>query len=347
VRSDVAAGAAGATSGTLETPGWIRRLLGKTVFWVFVVEIILIVTFGLLSENHVFWTKESFQNLAIDGAAIVALAAAVSLLLGAGEFDISLGANVILSSVVGGKVMTLISSTGEFGESKNVGIGIACGFAACCATGLCMGLINGLIITQMKVNSFITTLGTLGIATGIAYVISGGQDLAYIPNSLQLHFGVKSAFGLVPYIAIATGAIVVVFWLMVSFTKFGLWTLSTGSSRVAARRAGLRVEYHLVKLFALVGIVSGYVGFIDLARFSTTNVGGHQTDALQAIAGTVIGGTGMFGGVISIGGAVIGAMLAVILNSGLIIIGVQAFYQLIAIGVILILAVFIDQRRRM
>jgi ribose transport system permease protein len=325
---------------------WSRALVGRTVFWVFVVEVVLVVVFGLLSENHVFWTKQSFQNMAIDGSSIVMLSAAVSLLLGAGEFDISMGANVILSSVVGGKIMTTISSNGEFGEYTHVGIGITCGFAACCATGLLMGIVNGLIVTVMKVNSFITTLGTLGIATGIAYVISGGEDLAYVPNQVQVHFGVNSAFDLVPYIALTAAVIVFIFWVIITWTRFGLYTLAIGSSREAARRAGLRVEWHLVKLFAIVGLVAGYVGFIDLARFATTNVGGHQTDALQAIAGTIIGGTGMFGGVVSIGGAVIGSMLAVILNSGLIIVGVQAFYQLIVIGVILILAVFIDQRRR-
>lgn len=327
----------------------IRRwhvLVGKTVFWVAIVELLLILIFGLLSPNgHVFWTTASFRNIAIDASEVVPLAAAVSLLLGAGELDISLGANIILSSVLGGTVMTAVSSTSEFGVYQHVGLGIALGLVVCIATGATMGLANGLIVTKMKVNSFITTLGTLGIATGIADIVSDGQDLAGVPNTLQLKFGVRSV-GVLPYPAIVGIVLVVGLWLLVKFTRYGVHTLALGSSRQAAHRAGLKVDRHLVSLFVLVGSFGGFVGFIDLSRFATTNVGGHLTDALQAIAGSVIGGTSMFGGTIAIFGSVIGAMLSVILSNGLQIVNVQAFYQLIAVGVVLIVAVFIDQRRQ-
>ena len=97
-------------------------------------------------------------------------------------------------------------------------------------------------------------------------------------------------------------------------------------------------------LFVIVGFVAGICGVIDISRFATTNLSGHQTDALSAIAGAVIGGTSLFGGRISVPGAIFGAFLAVILQTGLVILGLQPFYQLIAIGTVLILAVFIRSR---
>jgi ribose transport system permease protein len=327
-----------------------KAILSRTVFWVFGVEVVLIVVFGFVSPGHVFWTAGSFRDLAVDGAEIVPLAAAVAFLLGAGELDISLGANIILSSVLGGRVMGAITmgstSILEQGTYKHVPLGILVGLLVCCLTGATVGAVNGLVVTRLRVNSFITTLGTLGIATGIADIVSNGADLANIPNALQLEFGVRALGGVIPYPALLGAFLVCAFWALLTFTRFGLHTLSLGSSREAARRAGLKVDRHIMFLFVGVGTFAGLVGFIDLSRFATTNIGGHQTDALEAIAGAVIGGTSMFGGKVSIFGAVIGAMLAVILNAGLVIVGVQAFYQLIAVGVVLILAVFVDQRRQ-
>jgi ribose transport system permease protein len=339
-----------AESGDVAPQSIWDAILSRTVFWVVGVEIVLIIVFGLLSPNHVFWTAGSFRELAVDGSEVVLLAAAVAFLLGAGELDISLGANIILSSVLGGRVMGAITagSPGILtqGSFHHVVPGILIGLLVCCATGATIGAVNGLAVTRLRVNSFITTLGTLGIATGIAQIASNGADISNIPTELQLHFGVSSIGGVIPYPALLVGVLVCGLWALLRFTRFGLHTISLGSSREAARRAGLKVDRQLMTLFIGVGAIGGLVGFIDLARFATTNIGGHQTDALAAIAGAVIGGTSMFGGSVSIPGAIIGAMLAVILNSGLVIVGVQAFYQLIVVGIVLIIAVVVDQRRK-
>ena len=122
---------------------------------------------------------------------------------------------------------------------------------------------------------------------------------------------------------------------------YGMHTLAIGSSRQAAERAGVSIDLHVVSLFVLVGLLAGIAGVFDLSRFATTNLSGHQTDALSAIAGAVIGGTKLFGGRASVIGAVFGATLAVILETGLVIQGLSPFYQLIAVGVVLIVAVYI------
>jgi ribose transport system permease protein len=106
------------------------------------------------------------------------------------------------------------------------------------------------------------------------------------------------------------------------------------------------VNLHIVVMFTLVGMLAGVAGFIDLTRFATTNLAGHTNDGLSAITAAVIGGTSLFGGRISLAGVLSGTLLAVILEDGLIVVGLSPFYQLIAIGVVLIAAVSLDQYRR-
>jgi len=334
-------------------PHWQRvslAVVSRTVFWVALVEVALVIVFGFLSTDHVFWTLGSFQDIALDAAEVVPLAAALALLLGAGELDISVGANIILSSVLGGKVMIALSTPTAAqlanGVFPNLGESITLGLLTCLAVGVGIGLVNGLVVTRLKVNSFITTLAMLGIATGIAEIVANDVDLANIPTPLQLQFGVATLGGILPYPALLGLVVVIVLWLVLTFTRFGLHTVALGSSREAARRAGLHVDREVVALFMIVGAVAGLAAFIDLSRFATTNITGHQTDALAAIAAAIIGGTKLFGGSVSIVGAMIGALLAVILQDGLVLIGLQNFYQLIAIGCVLIAAVYIDQKRR-
>jgi ribose transport system permease protein len=226
---------------------------------------------------------------------------------------------------------------------RHAGRGVAVGLLAAVATGTVFGLVNGLIVTRLRVNSFIATLGTLGIGTGLALVVSGGANVQGIPTSLQDDFGVRSVAG-VPLPAIVCSVLVALAWVLFSVTRFGLHTVAIGSSRPAALRAGIDVAPHVQKLFLLVGFFAGICGTIDISRFVTTNLSGHQTDALSAIAGAVIGGTSLFGGRLSIPGAILGALLAVILQTGLVIVGLQPFYQLIAIGTVLIVAVFVRTR---
>jgi ribose transport system permease protein len=312
--------------------------------WVAAIDVLLVLFFGFTSTNHAFFNGSNFTNMALDSAQVVLLASGSAVLLSAAELDISLGANVILSSCVGGKVMT---STGGFDPNtytySHLSVGIVLGVLAALGTGLGFGLVNGLIVTRLGVNSFITTLGTLGIGSGLSLVVTGGSNVDGIPQQMQADFGVRDVLG-IPLPTLVCAALVLLIWLLIAFTRFGLRTVSIGSSRDAAERAGIKINRHVLKLFVGVGLLGGVCGVIDISRFATTNLSGHQTDALSAIAGAVIGGTSLFGGKISIPGAVFGALLAVILQTGLVILGLAPFYQQIAIGSVLILAVFLRGR---
>ena len=316
----------------------LRALSGSTALWVFVVDVILVLVFGFISPDQAFFTTRSFQSLALDAAEALILATGIALLLGASEIDLSLGANLLLSSVVGGKVIS------SFGTSSP-GLATVLGIIVCLATGAALGLANGLIVTRLRVVSLIATLASLGIATGIANLVTSGTDITGLPESLQTGFGIKTAAG-IPLPAFVAFALWLVTLILFRTTRYGMRILAMGSNRGAAERAGLRVNLHLVVTFALVGMMAGLAGFIDLTRFATTNLAGHTNDGLAAITAAVIGGTSLFGGRVSLGGVLSGTLLAVILQDGLVVVGLSPFYQLIAIGVVLIAAVSLDQRRR-
>lgn len=134
--------------------------------------------------------------------------------------------------------------------------------------------------------------------------------------------------------------------MILATTRFGRHTYAIGSNAQAARRVGINVDRHLIKVYALSGLLSGAAGVLSLARFSTTTIASHSTDNLSAIAGAVIGGTSLFGGVGTIGGTVVGVLIPGVLQNGLIILGVQRFWLSVAVGAVLIVAVVIDQLRR-
>ena len=330
-------------------PSLTRRVVTSTAFMIGAIVVVLIILFGLLSPNGVFLGSSNFQNLALDSAQLILLSVGMTYLLGAAELDLSIGANVILSSVIAAKFMAALGGTPAevlAGNYSNVGIAVGVGLVAAIATGTLFGLVNATLINYLKVNSFIVTLAMMSVGSGLAYIITSGVNVTTLPPELQGNFGSAELFGVIPLPAIIAIGIGLIAWFVMAKLRFGIHTLGMGSSLGAAERAGVSVEKHRVKLFLVMGSIAGLVGFIDISRFLTTNIQGHQGDALAAIAAVVIGGTSLFGGRASIPGAMIAALIPAILINGLVILGVGSFYQLVVTGIILLLAVGIDQRRR-
>lgn len=319
----------------------------STAFWVFVVDVVLVLIFGFLSRDFAFFSPGNFQNIAISVSQVLLIAGGAAFILGAGQLDVSFGANLVLSSVVAGRVLIWTTGADASGVSTAapVWLGAVVALIAGMATGGAVGLVNGLVITKLRVNSFIATLAMMGIATGLAYITARGGDLPNIPSGVQSGFGLLKVAGIPVVFALVLGVITLL-WVVIRWTRFGLRTLAIGSSPSAALRAGINVNRQLVFLFVLVGALCGAAGWLDLTRLGTTNIGGHQVDSLAAISGVVIGGTALFGGTVSIWGAFFGALLTVILQIGLVTVGLGSFYQLIAVGLFLIAAVAIDEARK-
>jgi ribose transport system permease protein len=349
--STVPAQEAGDNRAVAERPTWQRILLTGGA-WVLLLDIVLIGIFTALSPGYVFFSLQNLQNQLLNGSEGLLLALAMAMLLGAGLFDLSVGANLVLSSVIGAIVLLQVAGgeaqplqAAEAVVLQNIPLAIVAGFLACILSGVLFGLVNGVLIAYLRVNSLIATLGTLSMGTGIAFVITNGGDIGGLPPEIQSGFGLFKDGGVLPLPAIFVGVVAIIIWAMFRFTRFGLNTLAIGSSRLAAERAGLNVKRHIVKLTATAGGLAGLAGFINLGHYAATTSLGHASDSLAAVTAAVIGGTSMAGGKISVIGTVWGNALAGILISGLVIVGVVSYYQLIAIGAVLIIAVAIDQYR--
>jgi ribose transport system permease protein len=319
-----------------EIPFW-QRLVSGSATWVGLILVGLIVVFSVLEPSS-FLDTDNFRNIATDAAVLLVLATGMTFVIITAGIDLSVGAVLVFSGVVSAKAM---NATGW----DNWAV-IFLGLVVALAAGLAWGLINGFLIAKGRIPPLIVTLGTLGMSLGAALVITGGVDEREVPFKLVTTIGIGRAFKQIPWLVIIAFAVAVVFGVILAATRFGRYTYAVGSNEEAARRAGIAVDRHLMKVYALAGMLSGLAGFLSLARFSTTTIGAHDTDNLQAIAAVVIGGTSLFGGIGTMLGTVFGVFIPAVLNNGFIIVGVQAFWQQIAVGAVLIGAVYLDQLRR-
>jgi ribose transport system permease protein len=184
------------------------------------------------------------------------------------------------------------------------------------------------------------------VALGLAQVLTGGLNVPNVPPQLQLNFGGADVLG-VPWLVVVTAVVVAILWIVLAKTRFGLRTYAIGANAEGTRRAGVNVNRQLIWVFVLMGAMAGLVGVLDVCRFGTASINAHTQDNLTAIAAVVIGGTSLFGGKGRMSGTVIGAFIPAILRNGFILLNVQSFWQNVAVGGVLIVAVYLDQQRRL
>ena len=255
--------------------------------------------------------------------------------------DLSVGSVLVLSAVLSAEY------TIHHGGA-NAGWGtIAVSTLIALATGLVWGALQGWLVAKAKVPPLIVTLGGFGAALGVAEIITGGQDpTGAVSGSSSTASASASSSARSPGWSSSPSPATIVFGLVLAFTRFGRYTYAIGSNPEAARRVGINVDRHLVKVYALVGLLSGLGSVMWLAYFGTTSIAGHSTDNLKVITAVVLGGASLFGGRGSVLGTVIGVFIPAVLSTGLIIMGVQQYWQDVAIGVVLVAAVYLDQFRR-
>jgi ribose transport system permease protein len=315
---------------------WWQRVAAGSSTQIGLILVALIVIFAVLKPEE-FFAIPNGRNIATDAAVLLVLAVGATYVIITAGIDLSVGAVLVFSGVIAAKLMNAMGG-------DNWGV-ILAGLAAALAAGLAWGLINGFLVAKAKIPAFIVTLGTLGMSLGAAYLITGGVDEREVPFKLVSEVGIGRVAG-IPYLVLISIAVAIVFGIVLALTRFGRYTYAIGSNEEAVRRAGVAVDRHLIKVYALAGTLSGLAGFMNLARFGTTTIGGHSTDNLNAIAAVVIGGTSLFGGIGTILGTVFGTFIPAVLQNGFVIVGVQAFWQQVAVGAVLIVAVYLDQLRR-
>ena len=319
-------------------PGpWWKRLIGGSSSSIALILAGLIVVFSALRFEE-FFAVSNARNVATDAAVLLVLATGLTYVIVTAGIDLSVGSVLVFSGVVSAKAMNEVGG-------DNWGV-IIVGLVVSLAAGCAWGTLNGFLITKGKIPPFIVTLGTLGMALGSALLITGGVDEREVPFKLIDTIGSGRLFGEIPYLVLIAAAVAIVFGIILAQTRFGRYTYAIGSNAEGTRRAGVAVDRHLIKVYALGGTLAGLAGFMALARFGTTSIGGHSTDNLDAIAAVVIGGTSLFGGVGTIIGTIVGVFIPAVLRNGFVIVGVQPFWQQVAVGAVLIIAVYLDQLRR-
>jgi ribose transport system permease protein len=300
--------------------------------------VLLVIAIALVAPA--FFSQASWIATSQAATVITLLAIGQTFVIISGGIDLSVGAILACSAMVGAVIMRSMTTAGIDPAAT-----ITVGFAASLVTGSLMGLVNGLVITKMGITPFIVTLGMMGVGTGVTNLLSGGTEVVGLPPELSAIGNTGLLAGWVTIPVIVTIIVAVVAGLVLARTRFGLRTYAIGSNSGGARRTGINVDRHLIGVYVLTGLLSSIAGILLVSRFVGASPLAGQGTELAAIAAAVIGGASLTGGRGSIIGTVVGAAITAVLQIGLILAGVQSFWQTVAIGIVIVLAVYGDQLR--
>ena len=319
-----------------------RRMAGANTLWIALVLLALIVVFAVIDPAGIL-NVVNLQYLLIETSVLLVLSVGMTFVIITSGIDLSVGSVLVFSGVTSALAMNALSG----GDSTDAGWGvIIVGGLVAVASGALWGLVNGWLIAKAKIPPLIVTLGSFGAALGAAELLTGGSDVRNVPTALAKTLGSGTSLGGIPNMVIFAAVVTAIGAWLLATTRFGRYTYAVGSNEVAAQRTGISVVRHLVLVYVLTGVLAGLAGFMSLAYFTTTTLTSHGTDNLNAIAAVVLGGTSVFGGVGSVIGTVIGVFIPAVLNQGFTIIGVNVFWQPIAVAIVLVAAVWFDQTRR-
>lgn len=293
------------------------------------IVVFVIVVFAFFSiAAPTFLTGQNLLNILFQNATIAIPACALTLVIIAGNFDLSIGA--------------IFTFAGVLCAFTAVNLGDWWSFPVAILAGAVMGFVNGFTITKLRVNAFLATLASGLAFTGLALAVSGGSQI--IPSSTVFTFIGQNRLLGIPYPVILTIVIAVVLQVVLSFTVFGSHVYSVGGNPDAARISGLRVDRIVIATFVITGAACGLAGMIDASitnQGSATNILA-QSLPLSAIAAVAIGGTSIFGGVGSVWRTMVGVCLLGIITNGFNLLGVPSFWQDIVRGLLILVAVAVS-----
>ncbi len=295
----------------------LGRETGIIVALIMLVTVFSIIDPIYISSNNIV---DIVKQSTINGL----LAIGITLAIITGGIDLSIGSTFAVVIVSIGKMLIL-------------GINPILAFLLGIILGFVLGLINGFLISRIKLQPFIATLGTMSIYRGIAYIITGGWPVLDIPESFRRALD-GDIFGFVPSSVLLLAIIGIIMWLVLKYTRFGNYIYALGSNEEATKLSGVNVEFNKMLAYGFCGIGAALAGMVLLARLGTGEPTAGQGYELNAIAAAAVGGTSLIGGKGTIQGTILGTILLSALRVGLIVIGVDSFWQYIATGIIIVIA---------
>lgn len=288
--------------------------------------IVLFAVFSMLSSTFLSWGN--VENIALQASVNAILAIALTFVIATAGIDLSVGSMLAVCGVITADLM-------ERGTPVVLALG------ACVAAGVVAGGINGLLIEKGRLAAFIVTLGTLSVFRGFALLYTDGTPVMGLPDGFR--DVVAGDFAGIPIPVLIALGVAVFAHLLLRHTRFGEYVLALGGNREAARLSGINVGAVNIAVYALSGLFASIAAIILIARLGAAEPIAGEGYELYAIAAAVMGGASLMGGRASIVGAVMGALVISTLQTGLTILNVQAFWQLVAIGAVVILAVAFDR----
>jgi ribose transport system permease protein len=293
--------------------------------------ILIFIFFSVTLSDKGFLDPNNLLNIVRQTAMIAIMAVGMTLVLSAGEIDLSIGSVAGLASVTAALALAKLGLIG----------GICCGIL----TGIVIGMVNGLLTTRVGIPSFLVTLAMMGIAKGTAMWISATAAVPILNKTYYSIFG-SGNFGPVPGLLVWALIAAVIGHITLRKTTFGRKVLATGGSETAARFTGIKTHNIKMQVLVISSITAALAGMLYAGRLRSGRFQLGEGDELSVIAAAVLGGTSLFGGFGSVVGSIMGALMIGLINNGLILMGLEFSQQLIARGIIIILAVTVARSRK-
>ena len=286
--------------------------------------LVLMVVIASTTSSY-FLTAYNLQALIRDLAFIGMIAIAQSLLLLVGELDLSVGKIATLSGILGGLMMV------------KAGVNSYLAFLISVLIGAALGAINGLIITQLRLNSMVVTIGMTGVYGGINLVITKGKAVTGIPEDIYI-LGKGTLMG-IPIPFVFTLIVLVIILFLVKKTKTGRYLYAIGNSRDAAKILGIPVNKIRMIIYSIVGMISALAGMLYVARLGSAQSAIGENWPMNSIAASVIGGVALTGGIGNPAGALIGAAIIAVIQNMIVLLGVNVYWQSAVSGFIVVIAI--------
>ena len=311
----------------------IRRVLVTQEIAVLLGLIVVAIIFTFATPN--FLTPFNLFQLTRQMALLTIIAVGMTFVISSGEIDISVGAIYNLSATV----MALMIADSNLSPWTAA--------LAALGVGILAGALNGLISVSLGLPTLIVTLGTVSLYRGITIMLSGGLSIGNLPDSNFYLIG-SQRLGSIPYLAIIALIIVAIAGWLFRNTVFARQLLAIGSNRQAAERTGILVKTRKIQVMALMGFMCGIAGVMGIAYLRSASPQSGAGYELTAIAATVVGGTQLTGGIGTVWGTLLGMALIIVIQNGLLLIGLPTSWQIASTGVMILIAVAIQQliRRR-
>ncbi|MGY3567744.1 ABC transporter permease [Sinomonas sp. RB5] len=308
-------------------PNGRRRPVNIQALGIVIAAVVIFLGLGLLNPN--FLNINNLRDVAVSACVNALIGIGLTFVIVTGGIDLSVGS---IASFVGIVSADLMVNAGVSPVAALL-VGLVLGFAA--------GVINGLLITLLKLPPFIATLGTMSIYQGLAYVTTNGTPVYNVPSSFV--FMLNSYIGGIPIVVVVVIVVAILAWLLLRRTVFGQNVIATGGSEETAWLSGIRVNRVKLLVYGISGLLAALAGMVVVARISAAQSEAGSPYLLTAIAAAVIGGANLMGGEGRIGGTLIGALILGGLTNGLVLLNVPSFYEQIVTGAVVVVAVAVDQ----